>query len=278
MPYVLLTADRTYTNNAGREERQALQFAHDYAMQVDYHDNIRTPTPYRADGGGRYRHVEMRPISGFRVRTGSQLELERERALALECVVQGYRDAALVGAGGPIGVCVGHGLAANNQAWVDLAPVQLLRVSVEWLEVHWRLRSMNPRPYPPSMESEAFDAIGAALSSRPRAQRVDLYSCSVGETTAGQALLDWLHYLWGVPVRGLRGELELSGNPINPVVPAQAQVLRPEGYRGRGEFGRVFEDRLIEGRGLWRSSTNHRPALLGVSPTAIPDPPTFSNP
>lgn len=173
--------------------RQNLQ----WAEQLDASDGRSTPEagPTQADRDQRIMMVRMHPPRADTVEA------------MLAATLESYREAARwAGARNAIGILVGHGDAATEgaTAWVDLAPREHLRVTLEMLlQIRTRPRAdLTP-------QQNAVVDIGAALRSA-RIGRVDLLTCNTGYGPYGQRLLDELYAVWRVRVRGLRGYLTSS--------------------------------------------------------------------
>ncbi len=260
MSYVLLTSRHGF-GAPSSEEAETLGWIDEWADHVDMSDGERSD-PTDPTRGGRIRRVQMSGLTQHEIVSSPA---DRTRFIR-EYILSGYaRAAGWAGPGGQIGVALGHGDASATSAWADLAPMGTLRVDSSLLENLWHWTQLAPEDRPPRpWEEEAVDLIGQILRAddrRLRVDRVDLYTCSVGQSPFGQDLLDWLHTLWRVPVRGLRGPLVISG-ALNPALPIYAYVMAPTPTRrGRTAFGRHFTDELIDGPGLWARSHDRRPPL-----------------
>jgi hypothetical protein len=258
MTLVFLTANHGFAaanpgfggGNAGviREEREALAISDRYAEQVDYSDEVTTNWGEPSNGGD-YRHIRIwAPSDGADQRS------------ALARVIGGYRSAKKHARGGEIALLLGHGGGTPGSAMVDLAPFGLLPVDLAFLGRYERWLAMARSNRLPDAQFETFWDIGDILRSRPRLNRFDLYSCAVGYGPAAQDLLDWMHHLFEVPLRALRGLLEVSGDPLGIRLETELQVLPPPGpLPRRHQFGQRFTNTPIEGRGLWAYSRRRRP-------------------
>jgi len=215
MPYVIVTADRNY---GGRTpEADALSRINTWARRLDDLDG--EPTPRHRIRGGRIRSVRIPWLA--RPRDPDAADRLRE------LLVQTYRRAALLTERGQVGLAVGHGHADLQSAWVDLVPGGILRVGIDFAEELHRLLEAGPdAPRDPTFRESLFVALGEALREDGRVRRLDFYSCAVGASDQGQRLLDWIHALWEIPVRGLRGDLEgrpsraggvVAGRRLGPV-------------------------------------------------------------
>lgn len=266
MPYVLLTAREEYAPPR-THERDGLRFGRQWAHDFDTSDYA--PTPRDRIGGGPNRHVVMQLPS-------RRAALESSTAAIHRTIREAYELAAQQASHGYVGLMLGHGSDDPFNPWVDLAPVELLRIDLPFVENFWRAHVRDEGSRPMHEDEQLFHDIGAILRKRNRVIRFDLYTCSAGQTERGRWLLDWLHFLWQRPVRGLRGPLILSGNPMNPVVASTAAVMPPTGTPARGAFGREFQEQRIEGPGLWAHSRPRRHELTTPEPPPyepVPPPP-----
>ncbi len=193
--YVILTAHGSFIpQHARADDADAglLRQNRAWAEQLDASDGRLTPDdgPTRADRSQEVLLVRIHPAPAGEEMLASTLE--------------GYREAARwAGPRNAIGILVGHGDAAtvSATAWVDLAPSRHLRVTLEML---LQIRSRPAADL--TGEQNTVVRIGEALR-RERIGRVDLLTCSTGYGGLGQRLLDELHAVWRVRVRGLRGNL-----------------------------------------------------------------------
>lgn len=160
---------------------------------------------------------------------------------------------------GRVGLAYGHGSISEQRAWVDLAPHGVLRVDREFFEEYARVKDAGAGARRGLNEREQlFEVMGWLLREGRRVRRIDLYTCAIGQSHEGRAILDWIHHFWEIPIRGLRGDLEVSGNRRNPSVLPRVRVIAPHGAHGRG-FGREWTDQLIDDATLWRMSRRRRP-------------------
>jgi hypothetical protein len=255
--YVILHATGAYAPFS-RAEREGLDLIAAWARQVDESDLVLS---------GHYQREELPPWWEHQQRGRSGRELAEEIVLR---TLAGYRRAVdRAGPQGQVAVALGHGETNRWFAWVDLAPSGALRVSLPMLE---RLAAvvLDHQPLELSYEERAFLALRHILRGdgpRPRVSRIDLLTCSVGTEVGGQHLLDWLHALWGIPVRGLRGVVVFDGPYRAGMVPpgsASATVLAPARTSPRQRangYGAPFYHSTLPDR-LWQSSRGRRPSRL----------------
>lgn len=260
MPYVILHASRAYAPFS-QAEAEGLDVIAAWARQVDESDLVHT---------GDYQREEL-PTWWTEQQVGrSGRELAEEIVLR---TLTGYRRAVdRAGPQGQVAVAFGHGETDRWSAWVDLAPSGAMRVNLPMLE---RLGTvvLDRQTLDLSYAERAFLALRDIVRGegpRPRVRRIDLLTCSVGTEAGGQRLLDWLHVLWGVPVRGVRGVVVFDAPYRAGFVPpgsASATVLAPArtSARQRASGYRVpfYHSGLPDQ--LWQSSRGRRPNRVGAT-------------
>ncbi|MCA9621340.1 MAG: hypothetical protein KC731_20095 [Myxococcales bacterium] len=189
----------------------------------------------------------------------------------------GYRDAARwAGRGGELGIVFNH----SSPLSLHLAPGGWLQIYRQTLE---RIHRSREREAEGGGDGDRELSLGDLVVSRigdvlyggpdqparrpavgsrttPFIRRVNLLSCSVGVGEIGQAFLDWLQVVWGVPVRGLRGTLTLTQAGVDPirsfVAPADSLNL------SRAEREEFLEPRL--------NDPHMHPALWATSRDVVP--------
>jgi hypothetical protein len=287
--YVLLTADPQYGGPFGSDERSALALIETWAQQVDEADRERT-IDTSPGSGGAVRHL----LVPFPYLRGARPSTDEFQRAARSFMLEGLRRATRFAERGIIAIAVGHGVSVPGSAMVDLAPANALPISLDFCEAFEETRGRHARTPTPS--ETTFAEMGGILREA-RVERVDLYTCMVGYGVAGQALLDWIDYLWGVRVRGPRGYLDFSGSSLAGLIdglrlPSGAQIEHladarviclPAPRRPAAEQAacdRRFQHELVEGPGLWATSRHRRPAHIEPLPPS-PDrgpPPAFPPP
>lgn len=255
MPHVIVTAHESWGGIAGRE-LAGTEVLNRWAERLDELDGSVTQRgQYRR--GGPIRHVRVPNIgysSGLLV-SSPEAWGRAERAMLWTCT-QANRFAMH----GPVLLAYGHGVATEREAWVDLAPGGMLRVTRGFFEEYASLKDAGARAARGlNQQEQLFELMGSALAERPRVRRIDLYTCAIGLGPHGRALLDWIHHFWGIPVRGLRGDLVVEGHRQGVSGIPSLRVLGPPGARGRG-YDVEWVDRLLTDDSLWTSSRAARPA------------------
>lgn len=252
MTYVLVTAHRAWGEVGDLRGTNLLD---GWAERLDDLDGEPTNRPGDPRRGGPVRQIRIAPLGLPTAELHSSAEVWSRFEMVM---LSAFRAANLHAWRGTVALVYGHGLANRHHAFVDLAPVGALRVDRRFFEAYAQVRGGGASSRGLSRREQLFEAMGEVLREGGRVRQVDLYSCSVGLGPHGRAVLDWIHHLWRIPVRGLRGELVVDGHDFSPAVVPRLEVRHPPGSRG----ARVarFVDRLITDPSLWTRSSPHRPA------------------
>jgi hypothetical protein len=263
MSFVFLVAPAQFAR--GRHSGQSLNFnvRWRYAEQVDSADGYRTwPETART----------REPVRVARVPLPHRFEFVHEsvddRRQVASCTLLGFRDAAERSERGEIGVMLGHGGDFGGQLGIELAPAEAVIVNTELLRYLSTPRDTRSATEARTVEANFFEDVGAVLRAGG-VRRVDFYTCNLGVGDAGQALLDAIHQHWQIPVRGLQGflthgfitwgstQLDDMGSGtqvwVDPTS-ADSWTPRPRAVGDPAGYGLRFDDELVEGPGLWRTS------------------------
>ncbi|RZO51981.1 MAG: hypothetical protein EVA89_32730 [Sandaracinaceae bacterium] len=254
MPYVIVTALEQWAP-IGTDERGGLLQLRRWAQRLDDLDGQPTTSPEDLSWGGRIRHIDIGSIGMQSDRLVSRHEAWTR---AENAMTRAFWLAAQHARGGSVGLAYGHGHAAGREAWIDLAPMGILRVDHSFFQGYAAVKDGTDSSRGLDRKEQLFELLGSVWSNRPRPGRIELYSCGVGASRRGRSLLDWIHYYWRVPIRALVGDLEVSGNQRNPSVVPEVRVLPPRASRRGGE-PRVWRDQLITDPRLWARSRRRRP-------------------
>lgn len=208
-------ANHSYLNHTTTADSNVFRWGASWARQL-----TRNPRAAGADLPVRQRTLAL-----------GQEALTHETVLhrAASAVQQAASEA---GHGGVVGLLMGHGggfphACARSTApehscppyWtegvrrgtgnarfsVQLAPAGHLNVTTLHLAA---IRRARRAACPTNLELSTIEQMGQWFRQHGVA-RVDLYACNLGTGTDGRALLNALHNLWGVPLRGMRGSVAL---------------------------------------------------------------------
>ena len=279
--YVVMTGDPRYTAEGrtylatrwANPGRDLLGVLNQWAETLDYSDGITSPRPTGGplptpSAANTYMHYVVPCPSA----STTDRSADHRRDTVLRVTLASYRDAARwAGRGGELGIMFNH----SRSGEVHLGPGGWLWVPTLMLERIHRLRETGGDLSP---EERAVSEIGDILHggpdhptrrpaigrrTRPFIRRVNLLSCSVRLGEPGQAFLDWLQVVWGVPVRGLRGALVIAQD--SPDTAMYTFVLP-------GERSATFGPDSVE---FFRPRVNDphmHPALWATSRDIVPTP------